>query len=119
MRSIVRRFETNLLKDDMKSGALRALTQPIYRYMDKAAGVLDGAVFAFVEATDPETLLLLEAHADDVPGAWRYTLARMTSRPSQVLLDGREHWETIGYWRNPRSLEDPYSEAHDSQYEER
>ena len=114
----MRRFQTNLLKEDMESAGLRALSQPIYRYAAPAAGVLDGAVFAFVEATDPEALLLLEATADDAGGSWRYVLARMTSRPSEVLLDGRELWTTKAYWRHPRSIEDPYTEAYDSQYEE-
>ncbi|MBC8350581.1 MAG: hypothetical protein H8E66_01255 [Planctomycetes bacterium] len=117
MRAIVRRFEARLLKGDMEPGELRALSRPIYRYTDPAVGIVDGVVFGLVEATDPEALLLLEAHADDAGGSWQYTIARMTSRPSEVRLDGRELWETDAYWKNPRSKEDPYMEAYDSQYE--
>lgn len=119
MRGIVRRFEMNIVKGDMESGSLRGLSKPIYRYSEPDDGILDAAVFAFVESTDPEALLVLEAHGDDAGGAWRYTIARMTSRPSEVLLDQREIWSTKAYWKNPRSKDDPYSEAYDSNYEEK
>ncbi len=118
MRRIVRRFEMSLVREDMESGVLRNLSKPIYRYADPDNGVLDSAVFAFVESTDPEALLLLEAGADDAGGSWRYTIARMTSRPSEVLLDNREIWTTKAYWKNPRTRQDPYCEAFDSLYEE-
>jgi hypothetical protein len=118
MRKIVRRFEMNVVRDDMESGSLRDLSKPIYRYAEPDSGVLDGAVFAFVESTDPEALLLLEATAGDVAGSWRYTIARMTSRPSEVLLDKREIWSTKPYWKNPRTKKDPYIESYDSKYEE-
>lgn len=118
MRSIVRRFEARLLKEGMESGTLRAQPKPLYRYDDSETGVIDGAVFALVEATDPEAFLLLEASAEDAGSVWRYTLARMTSRPSEFLLDGIELWNTHAYWQHPRTKEDPYSEAYDSQYEE-
>ncbi|HVA48420.1 MAG TPA: hypothetical protein VNH11_18795 [Pirellulales bacterium] len=74
--------------------------------------MLDGAVFAFVEATDPDFLLVIEAHRSDAASAaeWRYTLARMCSGPLEVELDGRRIWSAAGYWDNPRSLKDPYAE---------
>ena len=118
MRQIVRRFEMALVKQDMESGVLRSLSKPIYRYSDPDSGLVDGAVFAFVESTDPEALLLLEAHSDDTGRSWRYTIARMTSRPSKVMLDKREIWTTKGYWKNPKTLQDSYCEAFDSMYEE-
>ena len=40
---------------------LRLLPKPLYRYEPKAGPVIDGAVFAFVMGTDPESLLLIEA----------------------------------------------------------
>jgi len=78
-----------------KSGSptkLRLLTQPLYRYQDKTAGIGDGALFAFVEGNDPEAILLLEAAAGDggKPATWRYTLARMTFYSVVVELDDRE-----------------------------
>jgi len=118
MRSMARRFAARLLMEDVEPTSIRVLPQPIYRYANEASGLIDGAIFAFVEATDPEALLLLEANADETGGAWRYTLARMTSVPTAVELDGQEIWKTEGYWANPRSRQDAYVEAYDSQYEE-
>ena len=39
----------------------RLLSQPIYRYVNSEAPVVDGALFVFVQGTDPETFLLIEA----------------------------------------------------------
>lgn len=118
MRSLARRFDARLVKEDVDPAAIRVLPQPLYRYDDPQAGLIDAAVFAFVEATDPEALLLLEANTSDAGGSWRYTLARMTSIPTAVSLDGQEIWKTKGYWVNPRSREDAYVEAYDSNYKE-
>ena len=41
--------------------------QPIYRYSSAAANVVDGAIFVYVEGTDPEAYLLLEASGDEKP----------------------------------------------------
>jgi hypothetical protein len=58
---------------------LRLLPTPVYRYEDKAAGIADGAVFAFVHGTDPEVFLVLECiAAKDGKSQWQYTLAPMT-----------------------------------------
>jgi hypothetical protein len=91
---------------------LRLLGQPVYRYAAKDAGLIDGGVFAFVEATDPDFLLVLEAHRSDAasPSEWRFTLARMLSGPVEVELDGKPLWSGEGYWTNPRTLSDPYAE---------
>jgi hypothetical protein len=49
----------------------------VYRYHDDAAGVDDGAVFAFVHGTDPELFLVLEQRNKEAKG-WRYALVPMT-----------------------------------------
>ena len=63
MRSLARRFQATNFKMDSPS-ELRLLTQPLHRYEDQAAGVLEGALFAFAEGNDRGMLLLLEAVAD-------------------------------------------------------
>jgi hypothetical protein len=75
-------------------------------------------VFSLSEATDPEKLLLLEAYRPDGKEiyAWRFTLAKLTSPPIRVRLDGKEIWSVPGYWMNPRSPDDPYVEAADGTY---
>ena len=82
------------------------------------ARVLDGALFSFAEATDPEVLLLLEARRFKPEGdyQWRYTLGRMTSVRLIVRLDGKERWSLPNFWRNPRSPNDPYLESGDGKY---
>jgi len=115
MRSMARRFSAIYYKPHtQETFELRVLSQPIYRYEDETSGTVDGAVFAFAEANDPETLLLLEAvTAADGSRSWRYGLARMSSTRMVVRLDDHEVWSVENYWRGPRSPDDPYVEAPD------
>jgi hypothetical protein len=118
MRSIARRFAATYYKSStQESFELRVLSQPVYRYEDEASGTVDGAVFVFAEANDPETLLLLEA-VTGAEGArsWRYGLARMSSVRMTVRLDDREVWSVQNYWAGPRSPADPYLEARDGKF---
>jgi hypothetical protein len=91
------------------------LTQPLYRFEDEKAGVLDGALFAFVVSNDPELFLLLEAVSDGKGGAaaWRFSLARMSSLPETVRLDDKEVWSVPNFYKD--RAEDrktgPYAEA--------
>jgi hypothetical protein len=116
MRKLSQRFRLRVLRDVPFEA--RLLPQPLLRYTHAEAGSPDGAVFAFVEATDPEAFLLLEARPDDAHpnGRWHFSLAKMTSRPIEVLLDDRPIWAVPGYWRNPTSPDDPYLESSDGIY---
>jgi hypothetical protein len=115
MRSIARRFAATCYKPKTQEAFdLRVLAQPIYRYEEEASGTIDGAVFAIAQSNDPEILLLLEAVTGAEGGrSWRYGLARMSSVPMTVQLDGREVWSAPFYWGGPRSPSDPYLEAPD------
>ncbi|MGH7128314.1 MAG: hypothetical protein ACREJB_12165 [Planctomycetaceae bacterium] len=122
LRRLARRFtvimsESETKPDEIKS--LRLLAQPVYRYSDEQAGVVDGAVFAFCETTDPEALLMIEAFrpSDAAAAEWRFTPARMTSRPLVYRLDDREILSLKGYWANPRTLADPFIEVRLGRYE--
>jgi hypothetical protein len=117
MRDLARRFQATSYKMDSPF-ELRLMPQPLYRYEDQAAGILDGALFAFAEGNDAEALLLLEAAASDdgKSHAWRYTLARMTAYRVVVRLDDREVFAVTPYWRGPRSPSDPYVEASDGPF---
>jgi hypothetical protein len=72
---------------------LRLLTTPIYRYSAPAQGILDGALFAFVQGTNPEVLMLIEAEAT-APAAkvWRYGFARMSCFYLRVHQGGQLVW---------------------------
>ena len=82
MRALARRFSTSCYHPRSDAPTeLRLLTQPLYRYADEQAGILDGALFAFVVSNDPELFLLLEAGTEVKEGEsqWSYRLARMSS----------------------------------------
>jgi hypothetical protein len=116
MRGLAQRFRVRVLRANPLEA--RLLTQPLSRYANSAANSRDGAVFAFVEATDPEVFLMLEARPDDArsQGRWHFSLARMTSQPIEVQLDNRVIWAVPGYYRAPRARDDPYVESYDTAY---
>ncbi len=74
---------------------LRMLPQPAFRYEMKQpnADVLDGALFALVEANDPEAFVLLEARTVGAAYSWQYALARMQSLRVTVSYRGQQLWE--------------------------
>ncbi len=75
---------------------LRLLPQPIHRYSDPAAGIIDGAIFLFVYGTNPEIALVLEARRDAKgQESWSCELGRMAAARLHVTFDEREvaDWE--------------------------
>ncbi len=93
MKTLANQFSSTMLgwradKSDRES--LRLLPQPLHRYDSKRSDLLDGAVFAFVQGTDPESLLLLEAFKVGNRFEWQFAFARRTSGE----LEGR-HKDTI------------------------
>jgi hypothetical protein len=116
MKTLARRFKVTVMKG--RRIELRLLPQPLLRYAEPAANILDGAVFSCVEATDPEVLLLVEARSDVAhpQGRWHYSIARMTSQPAEVELEKHVIWTAPGYWNNPRATSDPYVEAFEGIY---
>jgi hypothetical protein len=79
-------------REDVKRD-LRLLTQPIYRYEGEHPDLLDGALFAFVEGTDPEVLLLLEARPVGKQYEWFFGAARMNSVHMRVLRGEQTLWD--------------------------
>ena len=76
-----------------KNEPLRMLPRELYRYQSKNPDLLDGAVFGFVQGTDPEALLLLEAVREESGLQWQYALARRTNGEVTVDYDGRTVWK--------------------------
>jgi hypothetical protein len=66
---------------------LRLLSRPLYRYSSAEAGILDGALFAFVEGTDPELILALETPVDDP--SWKFAFGRLTRWEIEIRHQGR------------------------------
>jgi hypothetical protein len=78
---------------------LRFLPQPIYRYSAPKRGTVQGAMFAFVQGTDPEIFLLIEARGKDAASAvWQFAAARMNStQPVRLRHRGRQVWSSDPY----------------------
>jgi hypothetical protein len=73
---------------------LRLLPQPIYRYSAAEDGVLTGGLFAFVRATDPEILLLIEARGTEGGARWQFAAVRSHSMAELWLEhDGQRVWQ--------------------------
>jgi hypothetical protein len=95
MRSISKSFAIEKTdRDDQSQQSMRLLTQPVYRYESESAHILDGAIFSFVQGTDPEVLLLLEAQDAKDGVAWHYALARMNSCIFKAKYQDRKVWST-------------------------
>ena len=92
LRGIARGFEAKLTPSGRPEVPLRMLTAPLYRYPSEGLteDIVDGAVFTFVQGTDPEVVLIVEATQD---GSWQFALARMSVVPSQVSYRGDLVWE--------------------------
>ncbi len=97
MKAIAERFKATMTgwqADDTDQEELRLLPRPLYRYdlknaKDPDPNLLDGALFAYVQGTDPEVVLVLEAIGTAKKAAWQYAFVRATSGGLEVKL-GRE-----------------------------
>ena len=94
MRQLLRRFAVRESAVVEGSLELRPMTNPLRRYDDPKARLIDGAIFAFANGTNPEVFVLLEVHADsDGAKVWKYSLAQMTGGEVVVSLDGEDVWK--------------------------
>ncbi|MCO8124217.1 hypothetical protein NHH03_20915 [Stieleria sp. TO1_6] len=72
---------------------LRLLSRPLYRYQSSDDQVIDGAVYGFVDATDPEMLLVIEARQSEGKTAWYYSPARSRHDPIRIYLNNEIVWD--------------------------
>jgi hypothetical protein len=101
MKSLGARFTATLTgwKDDESDReVLRLLPRPLYRYDIKGAtkthpNLHDGALFAFVQGTDPEVLLLMEDVVLNDRPRWQYAFARATSGALEARLGEQLVWK--------------------------
>ena len=100
MKLLAEKFDvvlTGWKPDDSDRETLRLLSKELYRYDAEAlqqagSSVRDGAVFGFVQGTDPEVTLLLQAETVGGELSWRYAFARATSGGLEVKLDDKIVW---------------------------
>jgi len=97
MRGLATRFSGTKTTRAGEIRTLRLMPQPIYRYQSKDANTPDGGLFALVEATDPEALLIMETRrGSNSAHVWHYAFARLNSVKLTASLDGRQVWEASG-----------------------
>jgi hypothetical protein len=98
MRDIAGQFACQKTTREGETRDLRLLPQPIYRAAATAGEEqekmdwLDGALFAMVEHTDPEILLLVEAAEEGKSHVWRFAFARLNSIDLKAQREDREVW---------------------------
>lgn len=85
-------FKIHVTDRETSRYRLRLLPRPVYRYRDATREINDGAVFAFVQGTDPELFLILEHRGEGDKAGWHYALVPMTCFAIRAHLDGREVW---------------------------
>ena len=113
MKALARRFKAYEYFAPTKKAAieryeLRLLPQPVLRFEDQKAGLVDGAIFFLAYGTNPEVALLIQADREgDAEPAWTYGLARMGRAELHVNLDDSEAW-TQKSVPNP-SIHEPYT----------
>jgi hypothetical protein len=116
MRQLAQQFAARSTDREGMELQLRLLTQPIYRY-ERPEGAdatstewSDGALFVFVQGTDPEVFLMLEAREHQGAPTWQFALARMNSIAFRVTYQDREVWSLpVLPWSDVSSHRGPYT----------
>ncbi|MCX7420242.1 MAG: hypothetical protein NT013_11970 [Planctomycetia bacterium] len=80
MRNIAKEFQVicNWGGKDKSDWQMRLLPTPLYRYQVHEEGVVEGAMFGYVQA-GPEAVLLLEARQTAAGLEWHYKVSRCTT----------------------------------------
>jgi hypothetical protein len=110
MKRLAKDFAATKHQRDGEKQELRLLTQPIHRYAAPEQKVLDGALFVFVQGTDPEVFLLLEARGDQGKATWQFAATRMNSVGFTLRYQDKEIWSAeIMPWSDISSHAQPYT----------
>jgi len=81
----------------------RLLPQPVFRSPESDKN--DLAIFVFVQGTDPECVLILDATEQE---GWKYALTRQTKWGLKAQLDGQLIWERAQNHRPEAVPETPF-----------
>jgi hypothetical protein len=72
---------------------LRLLPKPLHSYAAPKHGIVLGALFAFVQGTDPDLFLLLEARGENAASArWQFAASRMTGAELRLRHRDKQIW---------------------------
>jgi hypothetical protein len=107
-KALAERFKAAIVSADGNREELRLLPKPIYRYeldLAKTAHpeLIDGVMFAFVQGTDPEVVLLVEAIRVGDRVHWQYAFARATGYSVEARLGSMVVWSASSYTNQSRS----------------
>jgi hypothetical protein len=110
LRTLAKEFSASETTRANITRELRLLTQPIYRYQSTNLDVIDGALFTFVEGTDPEIFLMIEARRTASGSEWQFAAVRMNSLTLKLSHKGHEVWTvpTIT-WAQAGNHNQPYT----------
>jgi hypothetical protein len=97
MKKLAAEFTGHTVDWEKKRWELRLLSTPLYRYAAAKTGVIDGALFAWTSSagTDPEVVLLIEAHEKDGKTLWQYACGRFGVSSMYIKHKGEEVWSSI------------------------
>jgi hypothetical protein len=110
MKKLSKSFTATKTERDGNQSELRLLTQPVYRYAAEQEGLIDGALFTFVQGTDPEVFLLLEARKQEGKAVWQFAATRMNSVKFELRYHDREVWSReVLPWADVASHQEVYT----------
>jgi hypothetical protein len=111
IRELAKEFTARQIAHNDVEYEMRLLLQPIYRYEHTEGDLIDGALFVFVHAGDPEVFLQIEARKVGDTVQWQYAVARFNSVFLAVKHKGREVWkvEPVVPWSDVLDRRQPYT----------
>ncbi len=111
MRSLAQEFTSRQTNRAGVDSDMRLLAQPIYRYGETKGDLIDGGLFVFVQGTDPEIFLLIEARRSPTGMAeWRFGATRMHGIDLRVYRHGKMVWNAPEItWERIQDRREPYT----------
>ena len=88
MKQIAGSFEVTLIDPSGDRRKLRLLRTPLLRFESPSHNVVDGAIFSYTVATDPEAMLLVRSNGDH----WEYAFARFHYWQLEARRNGTLDW---------------------------
>jgi hypothetical protein len=110
MRTLAKEFTGRQTSRQRAERDMRLLTEPLYRYENTKGDLIDGSLFVFVLATDPDAFLLIEARRTKGGAAeWRFGATRMYTETVGIAHRGREVWNAPELpWSQVWDSNEPY-----------
>lgn len=110
MRALFRQFSATKVDREGDQQELRPLPQPVYRYTATDAELIDGGLFVFVQGTDPEVWLILEARQRGGARHWEFAAAPMNSVAFTLRRNSAQVWHVgIRSWGEVQSHRETYT----------